>query len=276
MMQYEKKFSWVQTHKELVKYFADKENDQAGLIEILRKVGISPLNDEIIEGQKTYLTEIDPFTFFCYIYKYGSERRLSYLQKIAKYLKLTIPLGEAGIPSANAQSVWLFPYKYIRTNNEIKRLWTLFLAATTNQITNELFDDVLNIKNVAKTKLTEALFNVNPDKYFPINRPTKTYIEEELGINPSFNSYSEYIALLNQIRTKTSIPFYELSYHAWKGNSKRNIMDNSSKYSKQLLAFLEQAKTDNLKTKHFTNSYKKTLVKVSFGQGFTALSLIHI
>ena len=42
------------------------------------------------------------------------------------------------------------------------------------------------------------------------------------------------------------------------------------KYSKQLLLFLEQAKTDSLKTKHFNNSYKDLLVKVSFGQGVPA------
>jgi hypothetical protein len=223
MTQNEKKFSWVQTHKDLVKYLVGKENDQEELIEILRKVGITPLNDEAIKGVKTDLLEIDPFTFFCYIYKYGSEKRLSYLQKIAEYLNLSIPSGEAGIPSANAQSVWLFPYKYMRTNNEIKRLWTLFNAAINNQITDELFDDVLNIKNVAKTKLTEALFNVDPEKYYPINGPTKPYLEAELGIKASFNSYSEYNALLNQIHTKTNIPFYELSYRAWEWNNDKNM-----------------------------------------------------
>lgn len=47
-------------------------------------------------------------------------------------------------------------------------------------------------------------------------------------------------------------------------------MDNSSKFSKQLLAFIQQAKTDNLKTKHFAKTYKETKVKVSFGQGAAA------
>lgn len=222
MTQYEKDFSWVQTHKELVKYLADKEDKQTELIEILRKVGITPLNDEVIKGEKTDLTEIDPFTFFCYIYKYGSDKRLDFLQKIAKYLKLSIPLGEAGIPSANAQSVWLFPYKYIRNNNEIKRLWNLFFATIKNQITDELFEDALNIKNVAKTKLTEALFNIDPEKYFPINGPTKPYLQEELGLKIDFNSYTGYLELLNKIKGKTSIPFFKLSFLAWEWNSKRD------------------------------------------------------
>lgn len=41
-------------------------------------------------------------------------------------------------------------------------------------------------------------------------------------------------------------------------------------YNIQLKQFLEQAKTDNLKTKHFDNAYKGMEVKVSFGQGNTA------
>lgn len=41
-------------------------------------------------------------------------------------------------------------------------------------------------------------------------------------------------------------------------------------YSEQLELFLEQAKTNNLKTKHFKLEYLDTKVKVSFGQGNTA------
>jgi hypothetical protein len=38
-------------------------------------------------------------------------------------------------------------------------------------------------------------------------------------------------------------------------------------YYSQLKKFIEQAKTDNLKTRHFSNSFKEFKVKVSFGQG---------
>jgi 5-methylcytosine-specific restriction enzyme B len=47
-------------------------------------------------------------------------------------------------------------------------------------------------------------------------------------------------------------------------------MNFSSSFSNQLIAFLEQAKSDNLKTKHFSTQYKETAVKVGFGQGVTA------
>lgn len=222
----ENKFSWVETHKELTQFLSTKENSQKELINLLKSVGINPFNDKAKLGEHdTELDEIDPFTFFCYIYKYGPKRRLKYLQKIAETLNISIPNDDSGIPSANAQLVWLFPYKYERVNNEIDRLWDFFNKAINNNVTNNDFADVLTIRNVAKAKITEALFNINPEKYFPINGPTKEYLKNELGIAPSFETYSDYIALLESIKSKISIPFYELSYKAWKWKDKREIVN---------------------------------------------------
>ncbi len=47
-------------------------------------------------------------------------------------------------------------------------------------------------------------------------------------------------------------------------------MNDTLEYTKQLFKFLEQSKTDNLKTKHYIKSYNGTTVKVSFGQGSPA------
>jgi hypothetical protein len=215
-------FSWVQTHKELTDFLSSKENSQNELIQLLKKVGIGPLNDKTGNGDHDIeLNEIDPFTFFCYIYKYGTKRRLGYLQKIAETLNLTIPQGESGIPSAQAQKVWLFPYEYERKNNELKRLWSFFHKAISNTISENDFQDVLEIRSSGKTKLTEALFYINPEKYLPINGPTKPYLKEVLGIDPEFNTYKEYTDILSRIKEKTEIPFYELSYEAWRWNDVR-------------------------------------------------------
>lgn len=215
-------FSWVETHKQLTEFLKTKENSQNELIQLLKTVGIGPFNDKSGKGdQDTELNEIDPFTFFCYIYKYGTKRRLGYLQKIAETLNIAIPKGEGGIPSAQAQKVWLFPYEYVRKNNEVKRLWSFFQKAISNTIEEKDFEDVLQIRNTGKTKLTEALFYINPEKYLPINGPTKPFITEVLGLNPKFNTYQEYRQLLENIKIQSTLPFYELSYEAWKWNDQR-------------------------------------------------------
>ncbi len=265
------KFTWVKTHQELVEYLKTQETSQSTLINLLKSVGIQPFNDKSEpNGQGVELDELDPFTFFCYIYKYGERKRLELLQKIAKQLNIYIPQDERGLPSAQAQKVWLFPYKYDRKSNEISRLWDFFYKALSNTISDDAFNDVLKIHSVGKTKLTEVLFYINPDKYLPINKPTKPYIEKVLGISPKFNSFSDYQSLLNQIQEKSKVPFYELSYNAWEWNTSKVKMEEvntGETYSSQLKVFIEQAKTNSQKTKHYSSFYRGLNVKVSFGQG---------
>ena len=131
----EEKFTWVETHKQLVEYLKNKEDSQLELIELLKSVGITSFKDKDGTGNPDVeLDEIDPFTFFCYIYKYSPQKRLKLLQKIAKKLNLSIPKDEKGLPSTSPLKVWLFPYKKDRVNNEVKRLWTFFKKAIENSI----------------------------------------------------------------------------------------------------------------------------------------------
>lgn len=214
-------FTWVETHYDLVDYLSEKQNNQLELIELLKSLGITEFTDKNDDFQEIPLTEIDPFTFFCYLYKHGPERRLKILKDLANKLKITVPSDDLGIPSANAQKVWLFPYKTNRNNNEIDRLWNFFFSELNGSITDEQFAEVLQIKNVGKVKITESLFYVNPVKYLPLNGPTKPYIEDIFGINTSFKSFTEYLKILEALRKKTDKPFYELSYEAWVWNDKK-------------------------------------------------------
>lgn len=247
----DEKFSWVQTHKELSQYISTKENDQKGLIDLLKSVGIGPFNDKSSDGETIELEEIDPFTFYCYIYKYGSEKRLQNLQAIARQLNLTVPSDVDGIPSAQAQKVWLFPYKSDRNHNEIERLWNLFHKELKNEITDSDFADVLKIKSVGKTKLTEVLFYVDPAKYLPINGPAKPYLQEVVGIKTSFATYNEYLKVLRHIKEKTNVPFKELSFEAWKWNE----AEKANKKNSDSMSGQQQDKSeDNSQTQYWLYS----------------------
>lgn len=212
------RYTWVKTYKGIVHYLKDKESDQLGLINLLKDSGCDLFNDRDEDDNIIPLEVIDPFTFFCYINKYFKQR-LEILQNLARIIDVPVPSDDSGIPSTNPQKVWLFPYKSKRTNNEIDRLWAFFYAVMENKITEELFADILLIKGVANTKLTEVLSYVDPENHFPINGPTKPYLEEVFDINPKFASYSEYNDILNRIRAKTDKPFYQISYEAWLWNN---------------------------------------------------------
>ena len=234
-------FTWVPTYKAIVEFLKEKQDDQEGLIVLLKDSGCDVFNDQNPEGNVIELNEIDPFSFFCYLNKYFKQR-LEILQKLAKSINAPLPKDDHGIPSANPQKVWMFPYKYMRNNNEIDRLWKLFHNALENTISDQQFEDVLHIRGVALTKITEALFYISPETYFPINGPTKPYLEEVLGIDPIFKTFTDYKSILDQIKSKSDKPFYQLSYEAWQWNDNldseyRDFQKSIEKNSNQDLEF---------------------------------------
>jgi 5-methylcytosine-specific restriction protein B len=243
-------FTWVQTHKEIVHIIRKYRNNQGFLIDILRDMGINGLIDEERKGKRTNLKEIDPFTFFCYIYKYGTKKRLELLQSLAKRLEVSIPMDDSGIPAVNALKVCMFPFKHSRKNKEIDKLWDFFENILHNNVTDTQFESILRIEGIGNAKITEAMFNIMPDKYLPLNAPTKAYIENVLNINTSFKTFQEYKNILSKIHDKSTISFYQLSYDSWKWtmnsdskkkNNSKLIEDNQSTTKYWLYAPAENA-----------------------------------
>lgn len=207
-------FTWLPTHQGIVNYLKDKKDQQTELIELLKAAGAEGFTDKEAADKEIPLSVMDPFTFFCYIYKYGVGRRLSILQNLAKQLDLPIPQDANGVPSVNALKVWLFPYQYERNSNELDTLWEFFYAVIEDRITEELFSKVKAIHNVGYAKLTEALFNVRPETYLPINRRTRPFLKKVLGISPEFSSWAAYQSVLEEVGTQYPEPFYQISYEA--------------------------------------------------------------
>ncbi len=195
---------------------------------MLGSVGIAGLHDEKVPGVRVPLTDIDPFSFFCFIYKYRTKKRLELVQEIAAAIGAPVPTDESGIPSAQAQQVCLFTFTYERKPDDIDKLWDLFDAALSGTITDEMFADVLNVKCTGKAKITEGLFTIMPDTYLPINGPVKAYLLGALGLDPSFESWADYLHLLERIKEKRNIPFYEFSYEAWNWNKDHGDTANAA------------------------------------------------
>jgi len=222
-------YTWVPTHKAIAQTMLGYENRQKELIQILKDYGETILRDYETDGSETELSEIDPFTFYCYIYKYGPKKCLNLLRNIAERFGIDpLPEDINGVPTANAQRVWLFPYKNKRTNNEITRLWSFFKAAMNNQLNNDLFQDVIKISGTGQTKITEGLFYIDPEKYLPINAQSRPYLEEVLGIDPRFKTWLDYLRVLQRVRTKTDDPFYKISYDAYVWNTTRPLPEETN------------------------------------------------
>jgi hypothetical protein len=216
-------YSWVAAHKKIAEWLKGFESKQVELISVLKEVGATIFNDRDENGNVIDLEEIDPFTFFCYIYKHGNAKNLNVLQELCKKLKLDpIPVDINGMPTTNPQKVWMFPYKELRINSEIERLWNLFRSAMNTTISDDQFADVLRINGVGKIKLTEALFTIRPEDFLPINKQTEPYLSEIFKIATKFNTYSEYLGILEEVRARTDDAFYKISHDAFVWNRARN------------------------------------------------------
>jgi len=257
------KFSWVRTHQELSQYLLTKRDQQKELIDLLKSVGITEgFRDRTKDGEMIDLVEIDPFTFYRFIYKYGDKKRFQFLQAIARKLDITVPEGDSGIPTAQAQKLFMFPYLERRVNNEINKLWNLFEAALNNSATDDMFQDVLDIISVGPANITEVLFYSDPIKYFPINAPTQLFITEVLDIESRFNSYTDYVELIKKVKKQVDKPLYEISYDAFllKGEFDKSILTDYEKWLTYSYISKRKDKLDSTSVKMYLSNFQRILI----------------
>ncbi|MFN5007275.1 MAG: AAA family ATPase [Ignavibacteria bacterium] len=228
------RFSWLRTHKELVQKLSKMRDRQTELIDVLLRVGINGLHDETKPGKRKQLDVMDPFTFFCFIYKHRGSKRVEVLQKVAKEMNVFVPDDDSGIPAVNALLTCMFPYEYQRKNNEINKLWDFFEHLLQDKVTDAEFISILDIRGISYAKITEGMFNIFPEKYLPINGPTKAYLKGVLNIDTKFSNYTEYLDILHKVQTKKDLPFYELSYESWKWNSEQDGYEMNNSENKKV------------------------------------------
>jgi len=214
-------FTWRSLYAELVKKLTQSSSQE--ILELASRIGISEgLRDQYPESNWIEMEEVDPFTFLSMLNKFGVERRIKYLNKILLLLNSELPpvTDVDGLPTANAQRVWWFGYKYIRKPDDIPNLKLLFSQVINGTVEEEQFDRALKTYGVAHAKLTEGLFYVNPENYLPINSQTIPYLRAR-GIASEFNTYEQYLQILQELRALSNKPFYEISYEAFGENSQK-------------------------------------------------------
>lgn len=240
----EEKFTWVETHKGIVELFLKtRRNKQNELIQLLKDVGIN-VNDNI--------THLDPFTFFCYIYKHGDDNRLKYLQQVVNNinqrfeLNISYPNNTNGLPSVNATSVHLFDKE-----DDVNNLWIFFEKINSQgEINDDFFTNILNIRNIGKAKLTQVMFYVNPEKYLPIDAQTIPYLILENEIDDlEFATYAEYLRVLEGVKSKMSNEkFCKISADAYNWNK-----ENGKNY----VYWFVKSNEEKINLSNFESEWKK-------------------
>ena len=213
-------FTWIPAFRAIAEWLKNYRNRQPELIAILHKVGItSGLEDRDENDDNIPLDEIDPFTFYCLFTKYGVDQRLKLVARLIETTGIPTPAPKDfdGVPSANAMKVWMFPFKAERAPWMVSTLWDLFEQALRGEIKGETFNRCLTIKNTGFAKLTECLFYIAPDKYFPVDGQTKPWLAARDISQPDSN-WDSYQAFLPRLTQASNESFASLSHEAWVTN----------------------------------------------------------
>jgi energy-coupling factor transporter ATP-binding protein EcfA2 len=114
--------------------------------------------------------EIDPMSFVYYLAQKNTvNQRANTYEAVKREFEL-----ESTIPTD-----WIFPTPTPNSTTlyhdgvsfATDQLWHFFSSCAENQeISSELFESVLRIKNVGLTKLTQTMFIVNPERFLPYDR----------------------------------------------------------------------------------------------------------
>lgn len=208
-------FTWVPVYKAISDNLETYVDNGNALADILIQLGIDT-TDEVVPGQKVPLDDIEPLSFISCLNKFSDERALDILRRLCDIWTIPLKVYDlAGIPRSDPRKAYTFPYKRDRKNNEIRRLWDLFGAVRTGTLDDAIVSDVLTIHGLGWPKLTEGLFMFDPNSYLCLNGMVRPYLESK-GITIDFNSYTDYLQLLDKIKTVVNKPFYEISHDSYR------------------------------------------------------------
>ena len=236
-------YTWLPLYKELANWILTYRNKQNELCNILRKIEFEGnLEDEDKAGRKTPLMAMDPFTFFSFFMKIKNlDNRTEYFKKLKKVisLKSKIPEDYNGVPSAQPMRLWYFRFEGNRPPEVMDNLWDLAGQAVAGRLKEEAFQYIFERPGIRIAKLSQGLFWLNPEEFYPIDAH-KNYLEEK-GINTEVESLSDYLGVLERVKAIFQKPFYEVSYEAWRNNHEE-VEDNGgiNEFDEALSPFEEE------------------------------------
>ena len=201
-------YDWVPWFKELAEKIA--EEDEQYLIERVKRV---PWGGD--GREPSLLRNIDPLSFFYTLASRSSslESRKRIYPSIASAFAMSRELDP------DSDDSFIFPTPPALTalfRGEPSLLWKLFRDAISGfgSVNPRDFESALRIQNVATRKLTQVLFLINPENFFPIDDHTKSLGFFDLV--PNQISWKHYQQLID--RVKTGLPrchLYEANLFAY-------------------------------------------------------------
>lgn len=230
-------FTWIPWFEEFADRLADFQDDRSPLVEIIIEFAADEpllhafLGDEVEEGVKTPIRDIDPFTVFTVFCRgISDENRNNLLTRFADRLGVSAPVPNDvdGVPLANNQNAWFVSYEKDREPDDVDALWRVFAAAVSlseddsaenRREFEAAYDRALAVRKV-RWNLSSGLYWARPDDFMTLDGPSRQLLRERYGLDAPTDG-AGYLELRDRIREQfsqegTSITSFPLlSYAAW-------------------------------------------------------------
>ena len=247
-------YDWVPWFQELAGKIA--EGGEAYLIEKAKQVKWGGDPSLLKYGDEG----IDPFSFFYFL---AQKYNTSYQRKIVYSSVHEVFEAESPLPDTDEEDYYIFPFPpparaaalfHDGDTFNTDLLWRLFRQAVEDgpTIGPDDFKKVLEIRGVAVTKLTQALFLINPEYFLPVDNSTSCLSEaldfpDILNIKKEIErdgGYKEYLSVLEKL--KEAFPGcqpYEIDRFLYETNS-RSLLPKAGSHFFQISTNVYDDKTD--------------------------------
>lgn len=199
-------YDWVPWFRELAETIA--QGGEKDLIDKAKAVDWGPGKRALLDFDNK---GIDPFSFFYFLASKNTsiQRRKVYLSVHNQFhISSTLPDGEDAyiFPTPPPMAQVLF---HDGKNFDHDLLWSLFkqVVVDNRNINPNDFKKVLDIKNVAVTKLTQTLFLINPEYFLPVDDATGVVSEALLDLSSrelerkiKENGLQEYLSVVEKLK----------------------------------------------------------------------------
>lgn len=256
----DEKFTWIPFYEEfadILRGYRDRQGELIEFLEDTRKKGLKVphLQDKDNEGGNTLLTEIDPFTFYG-VFNRHTKSRIPIIQSVREKFQVTAkePADFSGIPVLFPQKSWFFPLGYMREEDHIQKLWSLYELALGNDPLNDsafaaTFDEVMRLRQI-RFNLTMGLFWIRPKIFLNLDGMMRQYLRHQY---PDTNwsdwlkkiDFNKYKNICDKVRTleKGEREFYEISHAAFDYDKEKKSNGVEKKGEKRSTAAVQNEKS---------------------------------
>ena len=203
-------FTWIPIHEETAKrllYFRNRSRELAALVVRMHEKGLKalPANDKDKDGNTVPLGDIDPFTFlagFNRAVRDDNRKALWHFLKDEWNLASPVPEDFDGLPVANLQNSWMFPYEKDRKPDHLPLLWEFFehiMSVAPSDLDAGLMDRCLAKPGVGLAFLTMGMFWACPKKWIATDGKNLGFAATK-GVTDKLRNAVDYIGWLPKIQ----------------------------------------------------------------------------